>query len=220
MNSLFSTTTLIVAATKLELPFFQTKKIDNFLPLFETQFPDTLVMITGIGTVQTVFYLTQVLQKIKVCKVLNVGIGGAYRHDFELGNTFHIIEDRFIDQIVETENEFRWWEEIGLEKNEVFHIGDLGHRIINELPKAKSVTSDTIHANPKRINQIKQKCNPDIESMEGAAVAYVCSRLNVSSSQIRSVSNYIGERDKKRWKIQESTENINQIAISIIQSKQ
>jgi futalosine hydrolase len=38
--------------------------------------------------------------------------------------------------------------------------------------------------------------------MEGAAFHYCCLMKEIPFVQIRGVSNYIGERDKKNWKIE------------------
>ena len=45
--------------------------------------------------------------------------------------------------------------------------------------------------------------------MEGAALHYVCNSFNVSYLQIRSISNYVGERDKNKWKMKLAIENLN-----------
>ncbi len=45
--------------------------------------------------------------------------------------------------------------------------------------------------------------------MEGAALHYVCLQEQIPFVQIRSVSNYVGERDKTKWKMKEAIENLN-----------
>jgi futalosine hydrolase len=52
--------------------------------------------------------------------------------------------------------------------------------------------------------------------MEGAALHYVCLQENIPFVQIRSVSNYVGERDKTKWKIQEAIENLNRELLLMI----
>ncbi len=46
--------------------------------------------------------------------------------------------------------------------------------------------------------------NPVTESMEGAALHYVCLMEKIPFLQIRSISNYIGERNKKKWDMMDS----------------
>jgi futalosine hydrolase len=44
--------------------------------------------------------------------------------------------------------------------------------------------------------------------MEGAALHYMGRDLNIPFIQIRAVSNYVGERNKAKWKIKESIEQL------------
>jgi futalosine hydrolase len=58
--------------------------------------------------------------------------------------------------------------------------------------------------------------DPAIESMEGAALHYVCLMENIPFLQIRSISNYIGERNKKKWDMMDSIVNLNKALIKTI----
>jgi len=57
--------------------------------------------------------------------------------------------------------------------------------------------------------QLINEFDADIESMEGAALHYVCLQENIPFLQVRSVSNYVGERDKTKWKMKEAIHNLN-----------
>ena len=59
------------------------------------------------------------------------------------------------------------------------------------------------------MQQFVQSFNADIETMEGAALHYVCLQEHIPFLQIRSISNHVGERDKTKWKIKEAIENLN-----------
>ena len=52
--------------------------------------------------------------------------------------------------------------------------------------------------------------------MEGAALHYICLQDEISFVQIRTVSNYVGERDKTKWKIKEAFENLNDELLNLI----
>ncbi|MBK7884081.1 MAG: hypothetical protein IPJ81_10000 [Chitinophagaceae bacterium] len=45
--------------------------------------------------------------------------------------------------------------------------------------------------------------------MEGAALQYVCLQEKIPFIQIRGISNYVGERDKLKWKMKEAIFNLN-----------
>jgi len=58
--------------------------------------------------------------------------------------------------------------------------------------------------------------DPVTESMEGAVLHYVCLMETVPFVQIRSISNYIGERNKKKWDMMDSIANLNDTLIKTI----
>ena len=53
--------------------------------------------------------------------------------------------------------------------------------------------------------------------MEGAAFHYVCLMKNIPFLQLRAVSNYIGERDKSKWKIAEAIEEVNKACVELLE---
>jgi futalosine hydrolase len=85
-----------------------------------------------------------------------------------------------------------------------------------QLPEVTALTVNEITTRKERIAQLKSIYNPTIESMEGAALHYVGNDLNIPYLQIRGLSNYIGERDKSKWKIKDAINNANHVLLSII----
>ena len=61
----------------------------------------------------------------------------------------------------------------------------------------------------------ENKFQPVIESMEGAALHYVCLVEKIPFLQVRSISNYIGERNKKKWNIKDAVINLNNEIIKL-----
>ncbi len=55
---------------------------------------------------------------------------------------------------------------------------------------------------------VRQKYNAHLETMEGAAFHYVCLQKEIPFLQIRGISNYVGERDKSKWKMEEAIDNL------------
>src|SRR5439155_3535659 len=87
------------------------------------------------------------------------------------------------------------------------------------LLKLKAVTGVTVNeitTRKERIKQLVKKYNPVVESMEGAALHYVCRQTNTCFLQMRTISNYIGERDKSKWMIKESLGNLNDALLTYI----
>jgi futalosine hydrolase len=86
-----------------------------------------------------------------------------------------------------------------------------------KLPEMSSVTINEITTNPQRIQQITAKYNPGIESMEGSALHYICRQTNTPFIQVRAISNYIGERDKTKWKMKEAITNLNSALVEYLE---
>ncbi|MBK8310223.1 MAG: hypothetical protein IPL04_04300 [Chitinophagaceae bacterium] len=55
-----------------------------------------------------------------------------------------------------------------------------------------------------------------VESMEGAALHYVCLMEKIPFIQLRAISNYITERNKKKWNMKESITNLNKEIIKLL----
>jgi futalosine hydrolase len=77
------------------------------------------------------------------------------------------------------------------------------------LPITDGVSINEITTNKERIRFYQNELNASVESMEGAALHYVCLMEAVPFLQLRSVSNFVGERDKSRWKIKEAVMQLN-----------
>ena len=58
---------------------------------------------------------------------------------------------------------------------------------------------------------------PVVESMEGAALHYVCLEEKIPFLQIRSISNVTGDRDKTQWKLKEAGKALNETLVLLIQ---
>jgi futalosine hydrolase len=73
----------------------------------------------------------------------------------------------------------------------------------------RGATINCISSTPQQVQQIVQKYDPDVESMEGAALHYVCLQEKIDFIQLRAVSNYVGERNKNNWKMKEAIAGLN-----------
>ena len=85
-----------------------------------------------------------------------------------------------------------------------------------KLPAVVAVTVNEITTQKKRKEQIIQHYNPILESMEGAALHYVCRTMDIPFLQLRATSNYVGERNKTKWLLKESIEILNESLVQLI----
>ena len=89
--------------------------------------------------------------------------------------------------------------------------------LLTGLKQVKGISVNQISTSKQMIKFYRQTFKPVTESMEGAALHYVCLMENVPFIQLRSISNYIGERNKKKWDMQDSINNLNNVLIKLVE---
>ena len=89
---------------------------------------------------------------------------------------------------------------------------------ILRLPTKKAVTVNTITTEKNKIDLYQGRYKAALESMEGAALHYICRDVNIPFIQIRSVSNYVGERNKAHWKMKEAIYQLNETLLQYIEA--
>jgi len=220
---------LLVSATSFEITPLINELIfiKNYTPNFSKYYYKGLnidVVITGIGMVPTAYYLGKILATNKYDFAFNLGICGCFNMDFSIGEIVNITSDRFSELGIESMDELILSEE--LKVSEQYYFSTPYNQIINNyisnytlfesLKKVKGITVNTISGNDKRIEKIKSKFKPDTESMEGAAFLHACKLENINCLQLRSISNYVKQRDKAEWNIPLAVRNLNLLMISYI----
>ncbi|HSV09349.1 MAG TPA: futalosine hydrolase [Hanamia sp.] len=203
---------LIVAATKFEIePFFKEKTLAE-------------ILITGVGIPATVYHLTKKLSSEKYDFVIQAGIAGSFSDEFNLAEVVQVKEDTFADLGIEEKGNFRTLFDMGFINKSDFPftngwlMNPAAFSEKNNLPFAKGITVNKIGDDQLQNKMIREKFLPDIESMEGAAFHYVCLQQKNNFLQLRSISNRVGERDKSKWKLKESIENLNKELLKIIEN--
>ncbi len=181
------------------------------------------LLITGIGVASTIYNLTKSLLQTKYDFVIQAGIAGSFTYNLQPGEVVLVREDTFADCGVEENGIFKNLFDSGLadENDFPFTKGWLinQNEILNAgvLKTIKAITINKITNNATEINEQKNIFNADIESMEGAALHYVCLQTGIPFLQIRSISNKVGERDKTKWKMKEAIRNLNNEVKKIIE---
>lgn len=201
---------LLVAATATEIdPFIAVnKRVD--------------VLITGVGVPSTIYHLLKRIHQVDYDLIIQAGIAGTFKNDLALGNVVLINEDCFADLGIEEKEIFTpvFYTQFADKDEFPFTDGRLMNLDTNlkyaDLPKAKAITVNKVSDSELQKQQFVQTFNADIETMEGAALHYVCLQEQIPFLQIRSISNQVGEREKAKWKMKEAIENLNkELAILI-----
>lgn len=218
---------LFVAATihesEILINSFPFKKTGN-LYSYQIENHSVELLITGVGSVNTTFYLQKYLQNNNPEIVIQYGIAGIRQNFTELGNCFFITEDCFADIGV-----FEYGEYKNLFDMNLANADDMpftAQKLINNstcnlqmdvLPKASSRSVNLIEGDEARLHIMNKKYDTDAESMEGAAFHFVMLQTKIPFLQIRSASNIIGERDKSKWKMKLAIDKINEVVLKIIE---
>jgi len=195
---------LVIAATEREL-----------IGIKEISFTRPSVMVhtavTGVGLMPSTYAIIQLIAKSKPDMIIQVGIAGSFNPSLALGTAVTVEREIPADMGVFEKEGYRDIFELGLaEKNmPPFEQGAIlnHHQTLLEalaLPAVSAVSVNEISTSTEKINLFSEKYKADIESMEGAALHYVCALQHIPFVQIRGISNKVGERDKAKWKISES----------------
>lgn len=173
------------------------------------------VLITGVGAPSTMYHLQKRIQQVDYDCIIQAGIAGCFNDEIESGRVVMVNQDCFADLGIEEKGIYRPIFNTGFADKDEFPFTDGWLVNTNDvlaktkLPKVKALTVNKISDSALQKQQFISSFNADIESMEGAALHYVCLQEKIPFLQIRSISNLVGERDKTKWKIKEAVENLN-----------
>lgn len=174
--------------------------------------------LTGIGAVQACHKVTgEILRGIIKGEpyniVANIGIAGSYDMEaFPMGSAAVISREHFGDLGFGTKEGFKDLFEYGiLEENGFpYTAGALARpdlpyseieKVLHKYGNGVGVTVQTVTGDPAKVEELRNRYTPHIESMEGAAVYYAAIQENVPFFELRTVSNAVGERNRKNWDI-------------------
>lgn len=219
-------TILIVAATWMEVNMLvdELEKLDEKSHLLkEFKLGDTFIdiLITGNGTTFTTFHLTNTLREKEYEAIINIGIAGSLTDELKIGEVVNVVSEEFADLGIEKRDEFLTLFESGfMDVNEFpFEHGILKATNSNgwmKLKKVRGITSNRSIGRKTSIDELKHKFTAHVESMEGAAVFYVCNWMGMDCYQIRSISNYVEPRDSSKWNIPQALENLKESILKLL----
>ena len=220
---------LIISATSIEIkPLIsglgKGRVLQHHVTRYRYKQYDIDLLITGVGMVPTAVFTSIVLGKYKYDVVFNVGICGSFNRDIPLGTVLNIASDCLPETGAEDGEHFLSLIDLKLLDQDEFPfnggklINDsiFDSNLINGLLIATGVTVNTVHGNSLNIDAFLKRQQVDIESMEGAAFMFSCKLHKNRHIQIRSVSNYIEDRDVSKWDIPLAVQNLNQFLFELL----
>jgi futalosine hydrolase len=220
---------LIISATSLEIKPLVTELgkglvVQNHITRYNYKNFRIDVLITGVGMVPTAVATTIVLTQNKYDAVINAGICGSFNRDIPIGQVLNINTDCLPETGAEDGEHFLSIIDLKLLDQDEFPF--LGGKLVNDsvfesslingLLLATGVTVNTVHGNEQSIATFLSRHPVDVESMEGAAFMYACKVLKARFIQVRSVSNYIEDRDVSKWDIPVAVNNLNLFLLDLL----
>ena len=209
---------LLIAATAKEIePFFEyyrnTKKPQNID-----------ILITGIGLTATTYRLLKQLQLKRPDLVIQAGVAGCFDKKIPLGTVVAVKKETIADQSVIELKKLKTLFDLQLIPHDQFPFKKGWLENNNEalkklkLKKVNAISVNEITTSRQRVRFYEESFKPAIESMEGAALHYTCLMEKIPFLQLRSISNYIAERDKTKWDMKKSIVNLNKALIDLLET--
>jgi futalosine hydrolase len=173
------------------------------------------VVITGVGLMTSTYALTKAISIHQPSLVIQAGIAGTLDAERQLGDVVVVQNETIGDLGVLEAGGFQSLFDLKLLSTELppWKKGQLAneHDILKEvgLQLVNGVTVNEISTDQQTIQYYRSKLKAEVETMEGAALHYVGLIEKIPFLQVRSLSNYIGERDKSKWDIKNSIVHLN-----------
>jgi len=145
----------------------------------------TPTLVCGVGPVEAAIAVATGLPRLRPAAVLHVGIAGArHRDGRSLGDTVIGLASDYVDLAARLSGLVTRCEpDPGLLS--------VARRAV---PGALAVPIATSAA-------VGGAANAEVEAMEGFGVLRACAAAGVPALEVRTISNWIGERDRSRWDV-------------------
>ena len=220
---------LIVAATAAEIdPLLaaleQRSNADGRLRSCVRGTHDVDVLVTGVGMVATAAWSSRMLAMREYDLALNLGVCGSFDREIPAGAVVQVISEELPEMGAEADDAFLTLRDLNLVGPDDFPFRD--GRLMNakppaitalqQLPRVHGITVNTVHGRDSSIAALRQRCDAQVETMEGAAFVYACLIRGTSFGEVRAVSNVVEKRNRGAWKLDEAIGNLNAAALRII----
>jgi futalosine hydrolase len=182
------------------------------------------LLVAGVGVFNTLYELKNRSDKFSYSLIIQAGIGGSYQKNKPLGKVYYMASERFGDIGMEQKDgSFTSIFETSLIDKNLFPFKDgvlinPGATLAKFLPVAQGITLNTVTGTQVKAEKIIEKYpEVEIENMEGASFFYVCLKENIPFMSLRSISNYVEDRNKEYWKMEEAIESLNKTVTDLLE---
>jgi futalosine hydrolase len=201
---------------------------------------EILVAFSGLGKINAAATAATILASFSVSRLWMWGSAGAYPlPNLQLNDLALASEEILGDEGVVTISSWKSLEAIGIplaasKEGPVYNRIPVDRRQLeraHHLLRAWQNTSSTpqthlgsfitvsgVSGSPARARQLADRFGALCENMEGGAVAQVCLRYQVPFLEIRGLSNWAGERNKRRWQLTKALVNCQRAILHLLEN--
>jgi futalosine hydrolase len=192
---------VLVCATQAEM---QALQVQTWQSRHEIQ-----TALSGIGVLSASYHIAELCRQ-KPDLIIQAGIGGYAGEQLSPGDVCIVEADRLGDLGAEDQDNFLDTYDLQLEdlNNFPYEGAYLRNPYLdahtNSWPLRKAYTVNTCSGSEKTVQRRLKQFPEHIESMEGAALHFVCLKNQIPFIQFRAISNRVEVRNRNSWKVQEA----------------
>lgn len=192
-----------------------------------------LLLVTGVGPINAAMALAHVQGSLpRLRGVLNLGVAGAFDlRDLPLCSPVVVKEEIWPEYGLVTEQgvdpkgiglamgrlrDNPVWDRLTLTPEE--NARDMG-LVLPDMPQTVSLTVAGVTGSARRAQALRHTYGADLENMEGFALAWTCSRLDIPFLEVRTVSNLVGSRLPEHWELQKALQGLGEVFSSLLGSE-
>ena len=199
---------LLCAATEMEIAptiqFLASKELES-----------VEVVITGVGLMTSTYALLKATYMHHPDLLIQAGIAGTLNASATLAEVVVVQTETIGDLGVKESAGFQSLFDLKLLSTDLFPWKNARLKNDNEtlnnlnLRVVVGVSVNEISTHPETVSYYQNSLGAEVETMEGAALHYVGLMEKILFLQVRSLSNFVGERDKTKWEIKKSIATLN-----------
>ena len=187
---------------------------------------DVDVLTTGVGMIATAAWCSRTFAAEHYDLALNVGLCGSFDASIAAPDVVHVTADRIAELGAEDGDAFLTIHQLQLLGENEFPFD--GGLLVNTNPPAlpplttlrsvTGITVNTVHGNERTIAAVRDRYDPDVESMEGAAFMYSSLIAGVPFAQVRAVSNAVVRRNRGTWRLDAAIQALGEQSVKLLES--
>lgn len=183
-----------------------------------------VICICGVGKTNAAHGTTLLLERFGPAHIYSIGVAGAYPGSgLHIGDVAVAENEFYGDEGILTESGFHTIDALGIAL-----VSVNGNEYYNKFPlvipesfkgsksKGNFVSVSTCTGKLSMAMELEKRFGAICENMEGAAVAHICALNNIPVTEIRGISNIIGNREAMRLSpaaIRAASENVQQFLL-------